>query len=82
MTSRLWANGRVVLELDLHSGLVNVPAFIEMLAFDELWRPFVALPDLGEQLRALCPQHAFVHACIHRAVDLYLQAPAQAQVGL
>lgn len=75
MTSRLWANGRVVLELDLHSGLVNVPAFIEMLAFDELWASSVALPDFGEQLLALCPQHAFVHACIHRAVDLYLQAP-------
>lgn len=75
MTSRLWANGRIVLELDLHSRLVNVPAFIEILSFDEIWASSVALPDFGVHLRGLGPQHAFVHACIHRAVDLYLQAP-------
>lgn len=75
MSSRLWANGRVVLELDLHSRLVNVPAFMQMLTFDELWESSVALPEFGQELRVLCPLHAFVHACIHRAVDLYLQAP-------
>lgn len=75
MTSRMRVDGRVVLELDLHSRLVNLPAFADVFAFEELWSSSIALAGLGDRLRVLSPLHAFVHACIHRAVDLYLQLP-------
>ena len=75
MTSRMRVDGRVVLELDLHSRLVNLPAFADVFVFEELWAASMPLGGFGDALRTLSPLHAFVHACIHRAVDLYLQAP-------
>lgn len=76
MTSRLQVDGVTIVALDIHSRLVNVPAYADIFSFADLWNSSVSIPLLGQDMmRALDPLHSLVHACVHRAVDLYLREP-------
>ena len=59
--------GGVRIEVDLHHRLLNSPLFAERFSFNELLAESMALPGLGPHARGLCPTHAFMHACLHRA---------------
>ena len=59
-------------DLDMHWRLVNVPLFAEVFDFATLYAASIPLPRLAVNARGLAPVHAFIHACIHRAVNLYL----------
>jgi hypothetical protein len=75
MSSRLTVDGRLRSEVDLHSRLVNVPVYADRLEFRELWADSIALPGLDASVRGLSPNHALVHACMHRAVDMFQHGP-------
>ena len=60
---------RMRLELDLHWDLSNDALFAGRLAWDELWAAAQTLPVLGDAARGLSPMHAFLHACMHRALN-------------
>lgn len=64
------ANGMRV-DLDMHWRLVNAPVFADVFGFDELYAAAIPLPRLGATARGLCPVHAFAHAVMHRAINLY-----------
>lgn len=64
------ANGMRV-DLDMHWRLVNAPVFADVFGFDELHAAAIPLPRLGPTARGLCPVHAFAHAAMHRAINLY-----------
>lgn len=57
----------VRVEVDLHHRLLNSPLFSERFDFTELLAASIPLPGLGPHARGLCPAHAFLHACLHRA---------------
>ena len=75
MTCRLVVNGVSRSELDLHSRLLNSAAYANIFPFKELWRASMPLPALGSGLMALCPLHAFAHACLNRALDMQIGEP-------
>ena len=75
MTSRLLVDGVMRSELDLHSKLVNAPAYADVLAFDEIWNESIALPRMTVALRGLMPVHALMHACLNRALDMQNAIP-------
>jgi len=64
--------GAMNVDLDMHWRLVNVPLFAEMFDFEALHAASIPLPRLATNARGLGPVHAFLHACIHRAVNLSL----------
>lgn len=64
--------GLMHVDLDMHWRLVNVPLFAEMFGFASLLAASIPLPRLAVNARGLAPVHAFIHACIHRVVNLYL----------
>lgn len=72
MTCRLMIGGKSRGELDLHWRLVNSPAYAGRFTFEELWSTSIALPVLGNGLKALGPLHALAHACLNRALDLQM----------
>lgn len=74
MTARATGGAGQRPELDLHCRLVNVPVYAEVFAFEGLWNASVAVPGL-DGLRMIDPMNSLAHACIHRAVDLYLHRP-------
>ena len=63
-------NGMQV-DLDVHWRLANAPVFANLFSFDELQEASIALPKLGPNARGLGPVHAFIHACLHRAINVY-----------
>lgn len=74
VTCGLYRAGRCVLELDLHSAIVNSPLYSESFSFDELW--VSGEPVSGcDTLRRLAPFHALLHAAMHRAVDISNGSP-------
>ena len=64
--------GLLHVDLDMHWRLVNVPLFAEMFDFATLHAAAISLPRMAINARGLAPVHAFMHACIHRIVNLYL----------
>ncbi len=63
-------NGMQV-DLDVHWRLANAPMFAGLFSFEELHAASIALPKLGPTARGLSPVHAFIHACLHRAINVY-----------
>jgi hypothetical protein len=62
------------LTLDVHWKLFNPALLAGLLPLQELRERAVAVPQLGPRARALCPAHALLHACIHRAGHHALQS--------
>ena len=67
---RVLGNGMQV-DLDVHWRLANAPVFADLFSFEELQAASIALPKLGPTARGLGPVHAFIHACLHRAINVY-----------
>lgn len=63
--------GRMQLDLDVHWALNNAPVFAGAFDFDTLWASARPLPGLSPRALGLAPVHALVHACTHRAINLY-----------
>lgn len=63
-------NGMQV-DLDVHWRLANAPVFADLFSFDELQAAAILLPRLGPTAWGLGPVHAFVHACLHRTINVY-----------
>lgn len=68
--SKLVVNGRVRCELDLHSRLLNAPLYADMFSFEELWAAAIPLPGFGDAVKGLQVDHALMHACLNRALDI------------
>ena len=75
MSCRLFVDGELRSELDLHSRLINQEAYADRLPFDELWATSIVLAGLPASVRGLSPTHSLLHACMHRAHDLSLHRP-------
>ncbi|QNN69283.1 nucleotidyltransferase family protein [Thermomonas carbonis] len=75
MTSRLVVDGVMRSELDLHYRLLNSAAYADIFGFDELWQEASTQQATGEWLRTLAPLHAWIHACLNRALDLQNRIP-------
>ena len=75
MSCRLFVDGELRSELDLHSRLINQEAYADRLAFDELWATSIVLEGLPASTRGLSRMHSLLHACMHRAHDLSLHRP-------
>jgi len=58
------------LEVDIHWRLANSPLFANVFTFDELMKDSIELPKLAPGARGLGIVHAFIHACLHRALNL------------
>ena len=67
---RTLAAGMTV-DLDMHWRLANAPVFANCFSFEELQAASIPLPALGPTARGLGPVHAFVHACLHRGINVY-----------
>jgi len=63
--------GGMRVDLDIHWRLANAPVFANIFSFDELHAASIPLPRLGPKARGLAPVHAFVHAALHRAINVY-----------
>ncbi len=63
--------GGMRVDLDVHWRLANAPVFADVFSFEELHAASIPLPRLGPKARGLAPVHAFVHACLHRAINVY-----------
>ena len=59
------------LEADLHWGVGGAPVYGDRLRFEELHAESIPLPALAPNARGLGPVHAYVHAAIHRALQLW-----------
>jgi hypothetical protein len=59
------------IDLDLHWGLNNAPVFAQAFGFEELHAASIPLPAVAPNARGLAPAHALLHACMHRAINLY-----------
>jgi hypothetical protein len=57
--------------VDLHWRINNSQLFARALDFEAAHARSVAVPPLGPRARALCPAHALLLACMHRAAHLY-----------
>lgn len=62
-------NERARLELDLHWDLSNSALFADRLTWQELVAASISLPGLSPNARGLGPEHALLHACMHRAIN-------------
>lgn len=56
--------------IDLHWQINNGQVFAHALTFDEARVRSVPVPQLGAPARTLCPPHALLLACMHRAAHL------------
>ena len=63
--------GNVAHVVDLHWRINNSQLFAQALSFDAAHAQAVAVSQLGELARALCPSHAMLLACMHRAAHLH-----------
>jgi hypothetical protein len=57
--------------MDLHWRINNSPRFAATFSFEELCADSIAIPQLGNQPRALGNVHALMLACIHRISHMY-----------
>jgi len=62
--------------IDLHWRISNRQVFARALGFEETHARSVPVPQLGPPARALCPPHALLLACMHRAAHLSSEGPA------
>jgi len=62
------------LELDMHWRLSNAPLLANAFAFEELLARSISVPRLGPHARGLSPPDALIHACMHRALNLFFEA--------
>lgn len=60
---------RAQLELDLHWALSNDALFCKRIVWNELQTDAIQLPGLGPSAMGLSAVHAFLHACMHRALN-------------
>lgn len=60
------------LDIDLHWGLFNHPAFGRVLPTKQLFLEAVPVASFHARARGLSPAHATVHACLHRAMNLHM----------
>jgi hypothetical protein len=61
--------------VDLHWQISNRQAFARAFCFEEACARAVPVPQLGASARALCPPHALLLACMHRAAHLSSEGP-------
>ncbi len=73
----LQVNGSKRGELDMHSRLLNAPLYAELLDFDTLWQAAIPLGFDAAYMRALGVEHALVHACLNRALNIQNAEPDQ-----
>lgn len=71
LLSRRAFPGAVRVDLDVHWQLVNAAMFADVFDFDELHAASIPLPASAPSARGLSPVHALLHACMHRAMNLY-----------
>ena len=62
------------LELDMHWRLSNAPFLANTFAFEELLARSISVSRLGPHARGLSPPDALIHACMHRALNLFFEA--------
>jgi len=67
--------GPVVHVIDLHWQINNGQVFAHALSYDEAHARAVPVPQLGASARTLCPPHALLLACMHRAAHLGVDGP-------
>jgi hypothetical protein len=67
--------GNVDHVIDLHWQINNGQVFARALSYDEAIARAVRVPQLGTSARALCPPHALLLACMHRAAHLGADGP-------
>ena len=70
-----WVTPEMVLsykgtDLDLHWRLLRSPSHIR-LDFDTAWERSVAVPELGDNVRTLCPTDALRHVAAHGTKDYW-----------
>ena len=63
-------DGTIEHAIDLHWRVNNAQVFARALSHDEMHARSVPVPQLGEAAHALCPPHALLLACMHRAAHL------------
>jgi hypothetical protein len=64
--------GLTHVDLDMHWRLTNAPLFASLFDFETLYTTSIPLTRLASCARGLDPVHAFLHACIHRVVNLHI----------
>lgn len=64
-------DGRLSISFDVHWALNNASVFAQTFSFEELYESSMRIPGIGENARGLCSVHALLHACMHRAINLY-----------
>jgi hypothetical protein len=62
--------------VDLHWQFNNAQVFAQALGHAEARARSVPVPQLGAAARALCPPHALLLACMHRAAHLGVDGPS------
>lgn len=62
--------------IDLHWQISNRQVFARALSFEEAYARSVPVPQLDASARTLCPPHALLLACMHRAAHLSVDGPA------
>ena len=72
MTCYRTRDSAAYLELDLHWGIGGSPIYADRFSFGELYQASMALPALAPTARGLSLAHAYLHASIHRALNLWL----------
>ncbi len=72
MTCYRTRDSAAYLELDLHWGIGGSPIYADHFTFDELYEASMALPSLAPAARGLGLAHAYMHASMHRALNLWL----------
>jgi hypothetical protein len=60
------------LEMDLHWGIGSSPIYANCFNFNDLFKASIALPSLAPTARGLGLIHAYAHASMHRAINLWL----------
>ena len=72
MTCYRTRGSAVYLEADLHWGIGGSPVYADRFGFDELLEASIPLPSLAPTARGLGFVHAYAHASMHRALNLWL----------
>jgi len=68
-------DGSVEHVVDLHWQINNGQVFAHALSYEEMHARAVPVPQLGASARTLCPPHALLLACMHRAAHLGVDGP-------
>jgi hypothetical protein len=65
-------NSPASLEVDLHWGIGSSPVYADRFGFDELFKASLALPSLAPTARGLGFVQAYLHASMHRVLNLWV----------